>query len=99
MKKISDLLLKVLLLFVLFYPAAYFCVVNITERTFFWKAAMLYVGLAPWSIGVFGIIVLLFWWASHLQKNWKDILSFLGFSGLGVLLLLSTSVLLAPFTP
>jgi len=98
MKKIANILLWFWFALLLLYPIAYFCVKSLSQATGPWKISMLHVGLAPWTVGIFGIVVLLFWWATHRRKNWFDLLTFAGLSALGITVLLVVSALVIPFS-
>lgn len=85
-------------MFIAIYPVALWGLVQVEKQnTVLKKVLFLYVGLSQYTIGFFGIFVLLFWWGAHRKKNAGDILSFFGYLLLGLLMTFLTMILFRPF--
>lgn len=63
------------------------------------RFSLLYISLAPLTVGVFGMISMLLFWGTRLRKNWFDVFTLLGSFAAGLLIFLAVLISLAPFSP
>lgn len=94
----SSALLKVWLVLLAIYPVVWVVAYRVTNDSVR-KHFLVYVGLAPFSIGLSSFLVFLFWWAAHLKAFWVNAVTLIGFIGLGFVVFLGTIFGLAPFLP
>ncbi len=97
-RQAAEVLLKVWLVLLAIYPIAWLMAYRVTGDSVR-KHFLVYIGLAPFSIGLSSFLVFLFWWATHLKAFWVNTVTLIGFIGLGFVIFLGTIFGLAPFLP